>query len=261
MREPLQLLLWCKGLLWVQSDAGHPLRNLLLITLEKTLNHVGKDLDALCPCQTRILVAIGNSMKIPAPSLTIVKSAAPGTCFALFGAGLVVAMLVTGNPELALRSAERATRPDGGAHETVQVTQLKGGPGDSGSAAAFGALVEFGASREQAGDRAGAIAAYAQALSKGDVPLSAAALPLHRVAALYHAEGRHEEALPLARLAVSLTGDDPDLLHLLARILEARGETGEALVAARAAVELSPERADFQATVAQLRQAELARSE
>lgn len=189
------------------------------------------------------------------------RNAAPGTCFALFGAGLVVAMLVTGNPELALRSAERATRPDGGAHETVQVTQLKGGSGDPGSAAAFDALVEFGASREQAGDRAGAIAAYAQALSQGDVPLAAAALPLHRVAALYHAEGRHEEALPLARLAASLTGDDPDLLHLLARILEARGETGEALVAARAAVELSPERDDFQATVAQLRQAELARSE
>lgn len=186
------------------------------------------------------------------------KSAAPGTCFALFGAGLVVAMVVTGNPELTLQSADRATRPDGGANETVQVTQLKGGPGSSGSAAGFAALVEFGASREVVGDRAGAIAVYAHALSQGDISLAEAAFPLHRVAALYHAEGRHAEALPLARIAVSLMAEDPDRLHLLARILEAHGATEEALVAAQAAVEMSPEREEFKTTVAQLRNAGLA---
>lgn len=196
------------------------------------------------------------SFKTAGASLSL-KSAAPGTCFALFGAGLVVAMVVTGNPELTLQSAERATQPNGIVDETIQYTQLKGGASDSSRIIVFDAMLEFGSNREQVGDRAGAVAAYAHALSQGDVSLAEAAVPLHRIAALYYEAERYEEALPLARLAVSLTPDDPNLLHLLAQLLKIQGEVGEALLAAEAAVSLGPDRPEFQATMEELRKVDL----
>ncbi len=36
-----------------------------------------------------------------------VKNAAPGTCFALFGVAIIVAMLIQGSPELTLQSVEK----------------------------------------------------------------------------------------------------------------------------------------------------------
>jgi tetratricopeptide (TPR) repeat protein len=179
----------------------------------------------------------------------VLRNAAPGTVFALFG-GVIISLMVTqGNPELVVEEIQQVgSQSDPG---ITRRTQLKGSAdGVPEGLAAFKVLASFAAERRRQGDATGAVAAYARALAMPQVSLAEAAPVMSAIADLYLEQERGEEALPLARLAAGLNPDDPSSLDTLARVLLARGNTQEAVQMARRAVELSPKNADYRHTLA-----------
>jgi hypothetical protein len=127
-----------------------------------------------------------------------VKNAAPGTCFALFGAVMVGVMLIQGNPELLL---DRKTSDGSDQHITLR--------GDDPSPVAPAAVNGTGFRHYVDGildgskDVDAAIGEQAQAL-KGNTTLADAAAPLSHLAALYLAEDKRVDA-ELAGKALGLT--------------------------------------------------------
>ncbi len=138
-----------------------------------------------------------------------VTNAAPGTCFALFGAGLIGLMIWNGNPEY-LRTEEAGrteTRLRGGAPEgRFDLESLMNDPRDDQT------LVRTIAGR----------------LDDPSRTLGAAADDMLSLAAIYHRAGRDDEAIPLVRLVYGLRGDESPVLDLMIRVEAARGETGTA---------------------------------
>jgi tetratricopeptide (TPR) repeat protein len=144
------------------------------------------------------------------------KNAAPGSGFGLFGVLLIVVMLVQGGPELTYEALKKATGPD----EASSSAKLVMRGGDTPDP--FTSLVNKGLSLEKAGESAQAMEAYKQALSN-------VAIPMNQLAWLYLQKHQADSALPLARLAVQLSPDNPSFLDTLAETLAQRGERGEAV--------------------------------
>jgi len=135
-----------------------------------------------------------------------VGNAAPGTCFTLFGAVLIVAMAIDGNPEY--------LRTQGQNGEEIRVKGIGGG--------ALAATPDF-AGKD--------LDAYRQTLSTPDIPPAAIADAIAGVAYLYLGAARPGEALTLARLAVQIDGADPQKLDLLAAAALANASAEEAAAA------------------------------
>ncbi len=119
------------------------------------------------------------------------KNAAPGTVFALFGAAIIVVMLIQGSPELLIEdvsqlSASASEKP--GEDAVKRRVQLKG-PWDEAQAEArdrYNAAFQQGLRHQEAGEVAPAIAAYGRALSESQVSLRRAASALNQLPWLYH---------------------------------------------------------------------------
>jgi tetratricopeptide (TPR) repeat protein len=142
-----------------------------------------------------------------------VKNAAPGTCFALFGVVTISIMFARGGPELTLKSIQNA------ANTGLKTSELRlRGDGQSGLKAA--SLKGEAFERQQDIDKA--IIAYEEALLL-------MARPMNNLAWHYQRRGKIAEALPIARLAVTLAPNDPDHLDTLAEILVKKGEAEEAV--------------------------------
>ena len=160
----------------------------------------------------------------------LVRNAAPGTVFALFGAVIISMMLAQGNPELVVEDLQAAVAAD----ETKAAgrIRLKGG-GEDGQVGVdgIGLLQQFGDERLAQGDSNAALAAYGQLLALPELTLREAAPILSGAAGTYLQQGRPHEALPLARLAVGLDEDSTAGLTALAKALEATGDWDGAMAA------------------------------
>lgn len=133
------------------------------------------------------------------------KTAAPGTCFALFGAILIAIMMVSTPPEFT-RSRTASVSPTG---ETMVAEELK----MRGQAIATGELVEQAKREEKAGNKDKAIQLYARSLRL-------MAEPMNNLAWLYHEAGRNKEALPLAQVATQFAPNEPAFTDTLRKIRE-----------------------------------------
>lgn len=161
-----------------------------------------------------------------------IGNAAPGTCFALFGAALIVAMTVAGSPALEHRTgaafdAQTAAGP-------VSELRMKGSESDNSVAialAAAAALVAQGSS----GD---ALYSYRRILSTPSASSQQIANAAAGVANVYLAQNRSGEALTLARFAVQVHDSDPHNLDILAAAARAQNEAEEAAAAEMRAAEL-----------------------
>jgi len=131
------------------------------------------------------------------------KTAAPGTCFALFGAGLIVAMIAMTPPEFG-RSRMASVSSTG---ETTVAEELK----MRGQATAMADIVEQAKREERAGNKAKAIQLYERSLRL-------IAEPMNNLAWLYHEKGRNKEALALAQLAIQLAPNEPEFTDTLKKV-------------------------------------------
>ena len=145
-----------------------------------------------------------------------VKNAAPGTCFALFGAAMVSVMLIQGNPELLFDR----TASDGAAeHIRLRGEDPLPATATAINGAGFRQFVD--GILQGSHDIDAAISQQAQAL-KADTALAVAAKPLTRLAALYLAEPDRIDtklagkALALTEVVHQVAPDDADNLATMA---------------------------------------------
>ncbi len=197
-----------------------------------------------------------------------VRNAAPGTCFALFGAAMIAVTVIRASPELSLEmqtpspaqietalnteagseslSAASRQPPSESLHVRRESLHLR-----SEDAQEFDRLMAAGHASYQTGDADEALRAYFQALALEHLSVGQLAGPLNAVAWIYQELGKLDEALPLARAAVHIQPDTPSFLQTLAMVLLRRGNHAEALKLSRQAVRLDPDNAALLATLAQ----------
>jgi Tetratricopeptide repeat len=144
------------------------------------------------------------------------KNTAPGTCFAIFGVVLIVAMLIQGSPQFTAEMIQKAAGAD--APTMSSKLELRGAQTQD----AFDALVEKGVAYEKAGDTSHAAEAYQQALA-------GLAVPMNQLAWLYYQQSKTEQALPLARMAAQIDPENPAVLDTLAEVLARHGDRAEAV--------------------------------
>ena len=126
------------------------------------------------------------------------STTAPGTCFALLGAGVICTMLFQGNPTY------EGIGPDGKTFRVTKgpaLTEPAAGPVNRGEThSGFLAAYQRGLEQRKEGDDEAALEALSEALAIKDATLEQAAGPLREVAEIYLEQGRSAEALPLARI-------------------------------------------------------------
>jgi tetratricopeptide (TPR) repeat protein len=103
----------------------------------------------------------------------------------------------------------------------------------------FLAAYQRGLELRKEGDDKAALKALSEALAVKDATLEQAAGPLREVAEIYLEQQRSSEALPLARIAAGLQGEDPASLNTLAQVLLDRSETEEAFEVVKRGLEIS----------------------
>lgn len=157
-----------------------------------------------------------------------IRNAAPGTCFAFFGAAIIIAMVVSGVPNLSTSS----TPDDDGEGRVLELR---------GDEQALESLVNHGQALADAGDLEGAIAAFAGALSDNSMSLRLAKAPLMGLASVYRKQSRLEEAIAYARLVAQSSPDDAQGHALVGWIAKELGNFEEAKSAMKLAARLNPE--------------------
>lgn len=192
------------------------------------------------------------------------KKAAPGTCFALFGAVLISVMVIQGSPELDITTA---------AADNVAVpSELPQGAGSlrlrgEGSAvtvpppqprerermralavAASEQLLQAGIQRELQEDFSGALEAYHLALSIPGQPLSHLVKPLNQMAWVYHQQAEPDLALPLALLAHQINPASIVVMDTLARVYVQLEQFDKAQVLLDRVLQIDPDNSDAKAT-------------
>jgi tetratricopeptide (TPR) repeat protein len=145
------------------------------------------------------------------------KNGAPGTFFALFGAIIISVMLMQGNPELTLKTFNDTQRA--ASQSSSEITVRGTVPPAAGK---FDDAVQRGLEYERKSDTVNAIASYEEAMT-------IVATPMNQLAWDYLQQGRPENALPLARMAVQLCPDKAPFLDTLSEILFKEGDRDEAL--------------------------------
>jgi hypothetical protein len=143
-----------------------------------------------------------------------IKNAAPGTCFALFGAGLIVAMVIDAQAPLSVQSNSGGDRQ----------VQLKG----AGSAAEW----KRAKTLAKGGEARASIAVYGALVANPNATVQDVARAAEGMASIYLTQGREKEALAMARLAVQVDGKNPEYLRTLAAVAGANGLASEAEAAA-----------------------------
>jgi tetratricopeptide (TPR) repeat protein len=147
----------------------------------------------------------------------LLKNAAPGTAFALFGVIIVGVMVAQGNPELTVKSL--ASVPEGSSRGESEVMLRGEGPAPPSK---FEEAVARGLEYDKQKDHVNAVSAYEDAL-KG------LATPLNQLAWNYYQLGNVQEAVPLARLAVQFCPRQAAYADTLSEVLAKQGQTDEAL--------------------------------
>lgn len=146
-----------------------------------------------------------------------VKDAAPGTCFALFGAVLISVALIESSPSVAWETARKWQASTGAAAsspaEATETTKLQM-RGEGESAGSITALTTLGRELESRGKTAEAERAYRDAVT-------AMAEPMNDLAWIYFNSGKARLALPLANLAVELRPDEERYADTLTKLREA----------------------------------------
>jgi tetratricopeptide (TPR) repeat protein len=176
------------------------------------------------------------------------KNAAPGTVFAFFGAFVIAVMLVQGNPELVIEDVgalqERTAKADavaGALRAPPGLARIALKGGDGGRPVLFSDLLAEGNEKQRQGDDEAAAAAYLDALSVPQATLLQASAAFNELAWLYQAHGDGDAALPLARIAVSVSPLNAEFQHTLATVLAKRGQGAEAVSAMHIAAGLDPQ--------------------
>ncbi len=135
-----------------------------------------------------------------------VKNAAPGTAFALFGAMLVIVMLVQSSPSVTLETLNKyrtTAEPAASASEpqtpseTSEKLTIRGEDQNT-----ISSITKQGIELERRNDLADAERAYREAVTT-------MAEPMNDLAWIYLGSNRAKEALGLAGLAVQLRPDEP----------------------------------------------------
>ena len=157
------------------------------------------------------------------------KNAAPGIFFALFGVLVISIMFAQGSPQLMLDTLQNAARIESGGkpEPTVARLTLRGEEQD------LQTLTQKGIAAEQQHDTTGAMRAYQDALNL-------MATPMNYLAWLYQEQGKFDESLPLAHLAVQLVPEKAEFLDTLAVTLCKAGKHSEALPLMEKAAHLQP---------------------
>lgn len=177
-------------------------------------------------------------VSLPGYRVTL-RRLAPGTCFALFGASLIVAMVVTGGPEMtwtlvrgevAQLDSGQSAAPAPEPVSTRAELRLRGADAES-----LRRLTARGVELERRGDRAGAADAYRRAVD-------AMAAPMNHLAWLYQEDGQLDLAAPLAEMAVRLAPQEASYLDTLAEVRWQQGDRRGALELLERAAALEPER-------------------
>ena len=125
-----------------------------------------------------------------------IKNAAPGTAFALFGAAILVVMMIQNAPSVTYDTLSKlqagASGDQGAQEEQSEKVVLRGNEQNSVSM-----LTAQGQEFERQGDLANAERSYQQAVDT-------VAAPANNLALLYLKSGRAKDALGLASIAVQL---------------------------------------------------------
>jgi tetratricopeptide (TPR) repeat protein len=190
-----------------------------------------------------------------------VRNAAPGTCFALFGVVIIVAMQIQGSPELTLKTAEKVANLEKNQGNEISVgtnletreflLAMKGidSMGGTETANQFNERVHEAATFLGAGRKQEALKAYSKSLEVPGLSAAQAAVALDKLARLYLERDEIKVAETLARLAVLFAPAEASHYNGLARVLLKQGNA-EALGVAQHAVELDPELSNYMHTLA-----------
>ncbi len=146
-----------------------------------------------------------------------ISNAAPGTCFALFGAALIVAMVVEAPPSFSSSTGQGNAR-------TVQIK----GAGTTD-------VWRRAQSLADGEDPSAAISAYGALAASDDATAKDIARVADGMAKVYLKQGRKLEALAMARLAVQIDKGSAQFLRTLANAASANGLAEEADAALRQA--------------------------
>ncbi len=157
-----------------------------------------------------------------------IGNAAPGTCFAVFGAALIVAMVIQGNPELISNRGGVSTATDG--TDEIRIKGLTATTPETADTlrSADSLIGQKNTSAE--------LDSYRQILSSPAASAGDVADAAMGITHIYLAQDRPLEALTLARLAVQIDAADPHKLDALAAAARASNQPKESAAAeARAA--------------------------
>ena len=154
-----------------------------------------------------------------------IRNAAPGTCFSLFGVAIIGIMFVQGSPELTLKGINNFLASE----QAIPEMRLRGDIGVD-----LRDITQKGLKFEQQKQIENAISAYEKALLL-------VAAPMNNLAWLYQKQDRFEDALPISRLAVQLSPNNPNHLDTLGEILAKIGKEKEAIEVIKKAAKLNPE--------------------
>lgn len=137
-----------------------------------------------------------------------VKNAAPGTAFALFGAILIIVMLVQSSPSVTMETLLKSKRnSEERSEDPTMSRKFIGRGGDPNSMLA---LTLAGQEFDSQGDTANAERNYREAVHQ-------MAEPINDLAWLYYKGGRIKDAAGLARLAVQMSPDEPRYADTLSK--------------------------------------------
>jgi hypothetical protein len=147
-----------------------------------------------------------------------VKNAAPGTAFALFGAILIIVMLIQSSPSVTLQTLNKyrdvqEQAVSGSEPQTPSETRssltLRGGSQDT-----ISSITKQGIEFERRDDLIGAERAYRDAVTM-------MAEPMNDLAWIYLGSHRAKDALGLASLAAQLRADEPRYVDTLNKVRSA----------------------------------------
>ena len=139
-----------------------------------------------------------------------ITNAAPGTAFALFGATLILVMVIQSSPSVSIETLRKAGADGAGSQGQGTVEEKISMRGDNTSDA-LTQLTALAKEKESRGDAAGAEEAYRKAVT-------AVAEPMNDLAWLYLQSGRTKEAAGLATLAVQMRPDEPRYVDTLDKV-------------------------------------------
>ncbi len=166
-----------------------------------------------------------SRIKLPGMEFML-KSAAPGTFFAIFGVVIISAMIVSGAPEMTMEIIKTPLKLQddsydikGASIQEIEIVKLRGEPAE------YAKRLESAENYYDNGQHSKAAKDYREALK-------IACYPMNALAWIYFNsnEDRMDEALRLSEMAVRYNPGNPNYRDTLAEILYKKGEFKKALV-------------------------------